>query len=153
MVERRTERRKTNTGDEEDEEREADLAAPGFPFPPDARYRRKTPSPSPIYVWIMDYLIYIYIYICIAHKIVLAMHLFVQLELICEDNKKLGTSSDCGQCLLYALYATPHPTASPRARDPRHHFRTVTFSNLYLSNLPKVVPDTGVLALSGRFIC
>lgn len=61
MVERRTERRKTNTGDE-DEEREADLAAPGFPFPPDARYRRKTPSPSPIYVWIMDYLIYIHIY-------------------------------------------------------------------------------------------
>lgn len=150
MVERRTERRKTNTGDE-DEEREADLAAPGFPFPPDARYRRKTPSPSPIYVWIMDYLIYIYI--CIAHKIVLAMHLFVQLELICEDNKKPGTSSACGQCLLYALYATPHPTASPRACDPRHHFRTVTFSNLYLSNLPKVVPDTGVLALSGRFIC
>lgn len=99
------------------------------------------------------WIICIYTYICIAHKIVLAMHLFVQLELICVDNKKLGTSSACGQCLLYALYATPHPTASPRARDPRHHFRTVTFSNLYLSNLPKVVPDTGVLALSGRFIC
>lgn len=60
MVERRTERRKTNTGDE-DEEREADLAAPGLPFSPDARYRRKTPSPFPIYVWVMDYL-YIYIY-------------------------------------------------------------------------------------------